>query len=154
VIVGVCLQFLLLPTCGLCFAEWDNLFASLMAGLFDKDIAYSNLFVSVRSRTPDGFLPNWSTAGGIRRSGDRTEPPIGARILLELYRKYKDTWIVEALWEDLVEWNDWFMRERLLEPLGLIGLRSYGGSDHAADDDDDNNLQAARYESGLDNSPM
>ena len=75
--------------------EWDNLFASLMASLFDKDIAYSNLFVSLRSKTPDGFLPNWSTAGGIRSSADRTEPPVGAKILLELYKKFKDEWIVE-----------------------------------------------------------
>ena len=136
--------------------DWDNLFASLLASLFDKEIAYSNLFVVVRSKTPDGFLPNGSTAGGIWRSGDRTEPPIGAKILLELYRRYNDSWIVEALWEDLVEWNDWFMRERLLEPLGLIGLGSYdehGGSDSSGDHME-NCLQAARYESGLDNSPM
>jgi len=127
-----------------------------MAGLFDKDIAYSNLFVSVRTKTPDGFLPNWSTAGGIRQSGDRTEPPIGAKILLELYRKYNDSWIVEALWEDLVEWNDWFMRERLLEPVGLIGLGSYEehSDSDVANEDRQNTLQAARWESGLDNSPM
>lgn len=124
-----------------------------MAGLFDKNIAYSNLFVLVRSKTPDGFVPNWSTAGGIRRTGDRTEPPVGAKVLLELYRKYNDSWIVEALWEDLAEWNDWFIRERLVGPLGLIGLgssenRSTSGERQVG------TLEAARYESGLDNSPM
>ena len=139
--------------------EWDNLFASLMAGLFDKDLAYANLFVSLRTRTTGGFLPNWSTAGGIRRSGDRTEPPVGAKILLELYRKHgnddddDDDWVVEALWEDLAEWNDWFMAERLLEPLGLIGLGSYAAHGDSEGDVSDT-LQAARYESGLDNSPM
>ena len=147
--IGVLLPF----ACLFRFSEWDNLFASLMAGLFDKDIAYSNLFVAVRTKTPDGFLPNWSTAGGIRQSGDRTEPPVGAKILLELYRKYEDSWIVEALWEDIVEWNDWFVRERLLQPFGLIGLGSY--QEHGAFIGDlENILQAARWESGLDNSPM
>jgi hypothetical protein len=71
-----------------------------------------------------------------------------------LYKKYKDEWIVEALWDDLVEGNDWFLKERLLEPLGLIGLGSYEDN-HASDHFDiQNNLKAARYESGLDNSPM
>ena len=124
-----------------------------MASLFDKDVAYSNLFVSLRSKTPDGFLPNWSTAGGIRSSADRTEPPIGAKIVLELYKKFKDEWIVEALWEDLVEWNDWFLRERVLQPVELIVLGSY--QEHGDFIGDiENNMQAARYESGLDNSPM
>lgn len=60
---------------------------------------------------------------------------------------------MEALWEDLVDWNDWFVRERLLQPFGLIGLGSY--QDHGDFIGDiENNLQAARYESGLDNSPM
>ena len=129
------------------------MFASLLASPFDKYVAYANLFVSLRTKTPEGFLPNWSTAGGIRRSGDRTEPPVGAKILLELHRKHGDDWIVDALWEDLVEWNDWFVANRLLEPLGLIGLGSFAeGGDSAGDISD--NLQAARYESGLDNSPM
>ena len=148
--------------------EWDNLFASLLAGLENKEIAYSNLFQVVKSKTPKGFIPNWSTAGGVIKSSDRTEPPVGARVLLELFRKYNDTWIVEALWDDLADSNDWFMNNRLLQPFGIIGLGSYykaprhptrnstaatSASDskyHVISD----NMQAARYESGLDNSPM
>ncbi|VEU36710.1 unnamed protein product [Pseudo-nitzschia multistriata] len=140
--------------------EWDNLFASLLAGLEHKEIAYSNLFQVVKSKTPNGFVPNWSTAGGILQSNDRTEPPVGAKILLELFRKYNETWIVEALWDDLLDWNDWFMMHRRLDPFGLIALGSYyKASLHPNDfvtyrDGERNDKQAARYESGLDNSPM
>ena len=135
------------------YTDWDNLFVSYMAGLFDKDIAYSNLFVVLRGKTPDGFIPNVNTAGGIRRSNDRSQPPIGAKVLLELYKKYQDDWIVKALWEDLADWNDWFIAKRLLEPLGMIGLGSF--EEHAKGiSDQSDTLQAARWESGLDNSPM
>eukprot|EP00536_Pseudo-nitzschia_multiseries_P006755 jgi/Psemu1/324467/estExt_fgenesh1_pg.C_1470007 len=140
--------------------EWDNLFASLLAGLEHKQIAYSNLFQVVKSKTPSGFVPNWSTAGGVIQSSDRTEPPVGAKVLLELFRKYNDTWIVEALWDDLLDWNDWFVTNRKLEPFGLIALGSYYKTSHHPDgsgtyhDGERNDMQAARYESGLDNSPM
>lgn len=134
--------------------DWDNLFASLFAGLDNRDIAYSNLFQVVKAKTAEGFIPNWST-GGVK-SQDRTEPPVGAKVLLELFLKYNDTWIVEALFDDLVDWNDWFVAKRVLQPRGLIGLGSYyeahtpGAQTHISC----NTMQAARYESGLDNSPM
>ena len=30
------------------------------------------------------------------QSIDRTEPPIGAKVMLEMYNKFKDEWIVEV----------------------------------------------------------
>ena len=138
----------------LCSKDWDNLFASLLAGLDNKDIAYSNLIQTVKGKTAEGFIPNWNT-GGVK-SQDRTEPPVGAKVLLEIFRKYQDTWIVEALFDDLLDWNDWFIANRVLQPRGLIGLGSYykastpGAQVHIKC----NTMQAARWESGLDNSPM
>jgi len=134
--------------------DWDNFFASLLAGLDNRDIAYSNLFQVVKSKTAAGFIPNWSTAGV--KSQDRTEPPVGAKVLLELYRKYQDKWVVEALFDDLMDWNDWFAEKRVMKPLGLIGLGSYWEG-HSPSDNRNikaNNMQCARWESGLDNSPM
>jgi len=69
----------------------DNLFASLLMGLGNRSWAYSNLFVVMKSKTAAGFIPNYA-AGGMR-SEDRTEPPVGAKVLLELYRKYNDKWV-------------------------------------------------------------
>lgn len=62
-------------------------------------------------------------------------------MLWELYGRYGDTWLVALLYDDLKDWSDWFHESRRLAPLNLTAL---GGDD----------MQAARYESGLDNSPM
>jgi hypothetical protein len=104
----------------------------------------------VKSKTAAGFIPNWSSGG--LKSQDRTEPPVGAKVLLELYEKYNDKWVVEALFDDLLDWNDWFFENRFLQPFGLIGLGSYFRGSMPGDLS--NVMQAARWESGLDNSPM
>ena len=133
--------------------DWDNIFASYLLSIDDggKELAYSNMVQVVRSKTARGFIPNYSAGGG--KSQDRTEPPIGAKVLLEMYNKHGDMWIVQLLFNDLVDWSDWFWRERLLSPLDLIALGSdatgYGDSDGSV-----NAMQGARYESGADNSPM
>jgi hypothetical protein len=141
------------------FIEWDNFFVSLLAGFDNKyDIAYSNLFQVIKTKTVNNFIPNWSAGGGVIKSSDRTEPPIGGRVLLELYKKYPEDnnkWLIELLWDDIYEWNNWFINNRLLQPLGLISVGSYySNKDGRIKNNIINNMQAARYESGLDNSPM
>jgi putative isomerase len=130
--------------------DWDNIFATYMTSLSSKEIAYSNFIQVIRSKTAMGFVPNYSAGG--TKSIDRTEPPIGAKVMLEMYKKFKDEWIVELLFDDLLAWNDWFVAERMLGPLGIVSLGSDtidGYVDAAAGE-----MQGARYESGLDNSPM
>jgi hypothetical protein len=56
----------------------------------------------VKSKTAQGFIANFASAG--QKSLDRTEPMIGAKVLLELYRKFGDKWIVELLLDDLIDW--------------------------------------------------
>jgi len=75
---------------------------------------------------------------------------IGAKVLQLMHAKYGDDWVVELLYEDCFDWLDWFWRRRREPPLGLIAL----GSDPFPNCDTTNTMQAARYESGLDNSPM
>ena len=74
------------------------------------------------------------------------------KVLLEIYRKYRDTWLVALLFDDLLKWNDWFVAYRTLGPLGLVSLGSDtidGFTDYSP-----GTMQGARFESGLDNSPM
>ena len=89
--------------------DWDNLFASLLAanganssstggngGMADDDpsvgysdgfgIAVSNLIQTVKAKTASGFVPNCA-AGGMK-SQDRSEPPVGARVALQLLKKF------------------------------------------------------------------
>jgi len=104
----------------------------------------------IRSRTARGFVPNFEAGG--TKSVDRTEPQIGSKALLEIYTKYKDEWLVELLFDDLLGWSDWFVADRMLGPLGLVSLGSNtvdGFADYSP-----GNMQGARFESGLDNSPM
>lgn len=120
----------------------DNIFASLLAGIGNKTIAYSNLIQVIKSKTAAGFVPNY--AGGGMKSQDRTEPPVGAKALLQLFKKYKDTWIVELLFDDLLDWSNWFMRRRLLPPLGLVALGSYNEQAAIIGNFQAENMQSAR----------
>jgi hypothetical protein len=63
--------------------DWDNIFATYMTSLSSKEIAYSNFIQVIRSKTAMGFVPNFSAGGS--KSLDRTEPPIGAKVLLKMY---------------------------------------------------------------------
>jgi hypothetical protein len=104
----------------------------------------------IKSKTAQGFIANFASAG--QKSLDRTEPMIGAKVLLELYGKYKDAWLVELLFDDLLDWHGWFHLYRRLPPKNLVCLGSDkipGNSYYNPD-----TLQSARLESGLDNSPM
>jgi hypothetical protein len=68
-------------------------------------LAVSNLFQVVKSKTAAGFVPNFA-AGGLR-SQDRTEPPIGAKVTLDLVKKFgieKMRWVVKVVFYDLLDW--------------------------------------------------
>jgi hypothetical protein len=132
-----------------------SIFASYMFGLDAPAIAASNLVQVIRSKTAQGFVPNFSSAG--QKSLDRTEPMIGAKVLRVLHDKYAKAggeygWVAELLLDDLLDWSDWFATYRRLPPKGLLCLgsspvpgNSYWGP---------NTLKSAMLESGLDNSPM
>ena len=132
---------------------WDNQLGALLAGLTSRELAYSSIIVSVKSKAAAGFIPNFG--GGGAKSVDRTEPPLSGRVLLALYHKYGDTWLIDLLLDDLIDGIDWFRRERRLLPLGLIALGSSPVTSYAPPAWlGVNQMQGARYESGLDNSPM
>jgi hypothetical protein len=138
--------------------DWDNLFATLLAasgaptnattvaGVEDDAfsgfaIAVSNLFQVVKSKTASGFIPNFA-AGGLR-SQDRTEPPIGAKVTLDLVKKFgaaRMGWVVEVVFDDLLDWNDWFLRKRLKPPLNMVALGTFNDQNGQA-----GNMQDARF---------
>lgn len=134
---------------------WDNFFAGFMASLDNKELAYSNLMEILNEQTENGFVPNFAYATG-QRSADRSQPPVGSTMLMETYRRYREKWIVEDMYPALLEWNTWFMENRM-NPSGalcwgsdaipvLFGniWESWGVHDRFG----------AALESGLDNSPM
>jgi len=142
--------------------DWDNYFCAYMASLEapSKDIAYSNLIQTTLMRTISGFVPNF--ASGLHVSFDRTEPQLGAFVALQIFKKWGDSWLVDVIIDALFSWNTWVWTYRrgegvLAGPDGHADLIVLGSDPNASPRGivgGSNDLQAARYESGLDNSPM
>ena len=57
---------------------WDCTFASYLASLGSREMAYSGLITILKAKTSNGFMPNCASAGS--KSEDRTEPNAGAKV--------------------------------------------------------------------------
>jgi len=145
---------------GFVLFEWDNYFASYMCSLFNKDLAYANAVEITKAITPEGFVPNFQSVSGYMEpsgdssalrssSWDRSEPPVGSRMVLEIYKKYKEKWFLKEVYDELLTWNKWWSENR--DVKGYLAWGSYYKNDSALTE---SLLQSAAYESGLDNSPM
>ncbi|MDR2477506.1 MAG: hypothetical protein LBD18_06955 [Treponema sp.] len=135
--------------------DWDTYFSSMMAMFENRELAYANAIAITREKTEAGFIPNFGAADGFK-SRDRSQPPVGSLAVRELYRKFREKWFVEYLFDDLLDWNRWFAAHRMLKN-GQICL----GSDPYDDTLERhwglfgvNALEGAVLESGQDNSPM
>ncbi len=131
--------------------DWDTYFSVLMAGLESKELAYANAIEITRSITPAGFVPNFAGSYG-SGSYDRSQPPVGSMVFKELYKRFKDKWLLEYVFDDLLTWNRWWQKNR--DNDGLLCWGSSPVQPPLRSDFATNNWQGAAYESGLDNSPM
>ena len=73
---------------------WDTYFGALMQSLDNKVLAYSNVFAITDSITTDGFIPNYVCQNGFK-SFDRSQPPVGSSVVLNIYNRYKEKWFLE-----------------------------------------------------------
>ena len=102
-----------------CDQEVGNLAATL-ASIGDEDLAYANAVEILREETPAGFVPNYARPGGWK-SFDRSEPPVGAITVLDLYKKFHDRWFLQETYEPLLKWNRWWTEHRDLEGFITLG---------------------------------
>jgi putative isomerase len=137
---------------GWVLADWDNFFASTLAGVGDRDLAYANVIELLREETAEGFVPNYARPGGWK-SFDRSEPPVGAITALGLYNKYHDRWFLEDTFEPLLKWNRWWAAHRDMQGYLTWGS-DWDNKPGNFDDGSQGTWQGAIFESGLDNSPM
>lgn len=137
---------------GFVLFEWDTFFAAQLAGLFDRDLAYANIIEALNEATPSGFVPNYSGGRGVK-SLDRSEPPVGALVVSDIYRRFHDRWLLEATFQRLLRWNRWWNDHRELDGY-LVWGSDPANPEYDRTDGAVNTLQGAKYESGLDNSPM
>lgn len=125
--------------------DWDTYFAALIASAENKELAQLNAIAITDEVTPDGFVPNFGTGDGIK-STDRSQPPVGSFVCMEIYKKYPEKWFLEHVYPVMLSWNRWYCANRMTEEGYLCWGSGPSGGGH--------DWQAAAYESGLDNSPM
>ena len=135
--------------------DWDTYFAALMASVESKELAQLNAIAITDEVTESGFIPNFGAADDLK-SRDRSQPPVGAHVCLEIYKKWPEKWFLERVYPTFVGWNRWFAQHRMTEEGYLcwgsdpIEVRNGRWTELSAVDD----WQGAAFESGLDNSPM
>ncbi|MGC9343283.1 MAG: MGH1-like glycoside hydrolase domain-containing protein, partial [Bacteroidales bacterium] len=126
---------------------WDTYFAALMAAMDYKELAYSNAISITNAITDEGFVPNLEASNGIK-SFDRSQPPVGSMICKLIYEKYSEKWFLEEVYQNLLTWNRWWEKER-----NNNGFLSWGSNPHPKGMNG-HSIQGAKWESGLDNSPL
>jgi hypothetical protein len=127
--------------------DWDTYFAALMASVDFKELAFSNAIAITNAITERGFIPNLEASHGLK-SFDRSQPPVGSMVCKLIYDRYTEEWFLEEVFQNLLSWNRWWDKERNNE-----GYLSWG-SDMHPQGMDGHSLQGAKWESGLDNSPL
>lgn len=134
---------------------WDTYFASYMISLYDKELAYANAIAITDEAKETGFVPNLSDA--IIKNLDRSQPPVGSFCVREIYRKYREKWFLELLYDKLLTWNRWWAAKRDLDGLLAWGSNSYQpttGNHWETKESGVGTWKGASLESGMDNSPM
>ncbi|HEY3415073.1 MAG TPA: trehalase family glycosidase [Armatimonadota bacterium] len=130
---------------------WDTFFCSLLASRRDKDLAYANVRAMLAEMTDRGMLPNVN--GGAGQTLDRSQPPVGAYCVWKLHQKFNDLEFLAEVYPPLKRWHDFWMKYRDGNGDGLL---EWGSDPIPAPVDwwKPHTQQAAKWESGLDNSPM
>lgn len=132
------------------FGLWldDILYHALLAGTLDLELAEENLRAVFAGRTEAGNLPCLLT--GRDAWVDRSQPPIGAFVVWQLYLRWGERRLLEGAWETLLANHDWWWRERDGNRNGLL---EYGTSP-VGDGLYRGTALGARNESSMDNSPV
>ena len=70
----------------------------MMLSFDSAHLGFSALIQLVKSKTADGFIPNWATP---QHKRTWSQPPIASRVLHEMHQKHNASWVVELLFDDL-----------------------------------------------------
>ncbi len=132
---------------------WDNFFAAYMHAIENKALAYNEAIQMCNEIDDLGFVPNYSGPGNVK-SRDRSQPPVGAMMVKEIYKMHPEKWFLEKTFDQLLTWNRWWKDNRDQE-----GFLAWGSTPFKSPTGDKRELvqnvaKAASNESGLDNTPM
>ncbi len=132
------------------FGVWlnDQLYAALLTGLIDPEVARENIAVALASATPQGNLACLITANDAWV--DRTQLPLGAFLTWLIYLRSRSRPILQGAYETLARNHAWWWANR--DP-NTLGLCSYGTSD-VGEGLYKGTSFGARNESSMDNAPI
>ncbi len=131
----------------------DLFYHAYIASVDNRELAYACAVEMVKEKTPTGFVPFSATGAGFV-SLDKTSPPLAGIIIWELFRHYRDQWLVAEVFDDLLAWNRWCAAHRQVGE-GLMGWGSNAYEpvfDNFFELEGVNQIFAAKLESGYDNS--
>ncbi len=132
---------------------WDTYFAAHMLSLDNKELAYANAIAITKEITSRGFVPNNVQQG--HKSEDRTEPQVGSIVVKEIYKRYKEKWFLQEVYPELLSWNRWRAANRDVDGYLVHGSDPYDYGDFKSQSaTQSGKMKAAKWESGMDNSPM
>jgi putative isomerase len=91
----------------------DSYFTAALFAVDNKFHAYSNAITMTQSITKDGFVPNYTGAMFTGSSLDRSRAPVGSLVCNMIYNKYRETWFLKEVYDDLLTWNRWWDKTRI-----------------------------------------
>lgn len=137
--------------------EWDCFFGALLTSLEDQAQTVAGVRAILSSQTDSGVVPNIASALGI--TPDRSQPPVGSYVVWKIYQRFQDReWLAWA-YPRLKKWHEWWRGDRGDGQPWRDGNRDgllEWGSDRGSTPSPGGRgrLQAAKWESGMDDSPM
>jgi hypothetical protein len=137
--------------------EWDCFFGSLLTNVEDAAQTSASTRAILLSQSSNGVVPNFASGAGT--SPDRSQPPVGSYVMWKNYQRNQDKEILQWAYPRLKQWHEWWFSNRgdgqpwrdgnhdgLLEWGSDKGSTLSGGGRGY--------LQGAKWESGMDDSPM
>ena len=149
--------------------EWDSFFSALEVSVESTKHAVDILTAVLETQYPNGNVPNWK--GQFGGTPDRSQPPIGAYVVLKLFQKTGKSEILEFSYPYLTKWHSFW---RASKPNGKPrrdgnndGLLEWGSDEDAVAQEktmneavtlpeweiDASGLQRAKWESGQNDLP-
>ena len=137
--------------------EWDCFFGSLLTDVEDPLQTAAGVRAILSAQSPNGVVPNVDAANGT--SPDRSQPPVGAYIVLKNYERNPDIEQLRWAYPRLKKWHEWWLGNRGDGQPWRDGNRNgllEWGSDRGATSSVGGRgfLVQAKWESGMDDSPM
>ncbi len=137
--------------------EWDCFFGALLSSLEDRPQTAAGVRAILLSQTASGVVPNVAAALGT--TPDRAQPPVGSYVVWKIYQKFQDHELLAWAYPRLKKWHEWWLSDRGDGQPWRDGNRDgllEWGSDRGSTPSPGGRgrLQAAKWESGMDDSPM